>query len=366
MPVKIELDAPNLGAIEKAYIERVIDSNFVSTFGPFVPQFEEKIACYLGAKRAVSTQSGTAALHVALYELGIREGDEVIVPALTFVATVNPIAYVNAKPVFADVDITTWNISPEEIERCISPRTKAIIPVHLYGNPCKMNEIMEIAGKYGLFVIEDATESLGAKYKGQYMGNAGDLGCLSFNGNKTITTGGGGMVVGNDEKRMEHVKFLVNQARDESRGYYHPEIGFNYRMTNLEAAMGLAQMERLDEFLTKKKMYNDIYREELSKIDTIRFQESYDDSESSFWFTCITIHKEVDLAAVMDSLKNKGVPVRRVFMPITDFPPYMMTDKFSLKNSHEIYEKGLCLPGSTLNSADDIYFACKAIKEIIS
>jgi perosamine synthetase len=364
--VKIELDAPNLGVIEKAYIEKVIDSNFVSTFGPFVPQFENEMAGYLNAKRAVSTQSGTAALHVALYELGIGEGDEVIVPALTFVATVNPIVYVNAKPVFADVDIETWNISPAEIERCISPRTKAIIPVHLYGNPCKMDEIMKIAEKYRLFVIEDATESLGAKYKGQYMGNAGDLGCLSFNGNKTITTGGGGMVVGNDEKRMEHIKFLVNQARDESKGYYHPEIGFNYRMTNLEAAMGLAQMERLGEFLAKKKMYNDIYREELGKLDFVRFQESYEGAESSFWFTCITIVKKIDFNSLMDLLKKKNVPVRRVFMPITGFPPYIAGDEISLKNSDEIYEKGLCLPCSTLNSADDIYYACKAIKETIS
>lgn len=250
----MELDAPSVGELEKQYLSRMIDTGFVSTFGPFVAEFEEKIARYLNVKKAVSTQSGTAALHVALHEAGIGIGDEVIVPALTFVATVNPIVYRGATPVFADVNKDTYNIDPQEIEKAITEKTRAIIPVHLYGNPCNMGAIKEIANKYKLIIIEDAAESLGARYNGKFTATIGDFGCLSFNGNKTITTGGGGMVVSDNVKRINHIKFLVNQARDESVGYYHSEVGFNYRMTNMEAALGLAQMEKLKEFLEKKAL----------------------------------------------------------------------------------------------------------------
>src|SRR3990172_1904658 len=297
---KIELDAPNLGGQEKDYLGKAIDSNFISTFGPLVPEFEGKFARYLNVKKAVSTQNGTAGIHIALHELGIKDGDEVIVPALTFVATANPVMYVGARPVFVDVDSSTWNISPEEIEKNITEKTKAIIPVHLYGNPCDMEEICKIARKCSLYVIEDATESLGATYKNRYTGTFGDLGIFSFNGNKTITTGGGGMVVGNDEKRLEHIKFLVNQARDEAKGYYHPEIGFNYRMTNIEAAIGLAQLERLDEFLRKKEIFHNIYYEELRKVSSVRFQEETDNSKSSFWMNCVIIDKNMEMKVLQE------------------------------------------------------------------
>lgn len=361
----IELDAPSLGRIEKDYVTKVIDSGFVSTFGPFVSEFEEKFAGYLNIRKAVSTQSGTAALHMALYEMGIGEGDEVIVPALTFVATVTPVKYVNARPVFADVERDTWNIDPKEIERCLSSRTKAIIPVHLYGNPCNMDAIMKIAEKNKLLVIEDATESLGAVYRGRYTGTIGDLGCFSFNGNKTITTGGGGMVVGDDENRLDHIKFLVNQARDESRGYYHPEIGFNYRMTNIEAALGLAQMERLGIFSEKKRRFSEIYREELDGTLDVSFQGQYEGAASSWWLTCVTFSEKTDLPSLQKTLREKGVPTRRVFMPVTEFPPFANNDRV-FANSREIYERGLCLPSSTLNSEDDVRYVCKTIKELIS
>ncbi|UCD54842.1 MAG: LegC family aminotransferase [Candidatus Omnitrophota bacterium] len=362
---EIYLDAPNIGKLEKDYLGRTIDSGFVSTFGPYVSKFEGEMAKYLGIKRAVSTQSGTAALHITLCELGIGKGDEVIVPALTFIATVNPIAYVGAEPVFADVDMKTWNISSSEIEKKITKKTKAVIPVHFYGNPCNMNEIMDIARRHNLYVIEDATESLGAKYDKRHTGTFGDLNCFSFNGNKTITTGGGGMVAGNDENRLGHIKFLINQARDESKEYYHPEIGFNYRMTNLEAALGLAQMERLDAFLGKKKEFNKIYREELKDINFIRFQEEYEKAESSRWLSCITFEEELNITGLQKKLKDKGIPTRRIFMPVTEFPPYRRYKKESYKNSYRIYERGLCLPSSTVNSEDGIRHACKVLKETI-
>ncbi|MDP8230762.1 MAG: aminotransferase class V-fold PLP-dependent enzyme [Candidatus Gorgyraea atricola] len=360
----MELDAPNVGSIEKRFINKAIDSGYVSTFGPFITEFENVFAWYLRISKAVSTQSGTEAIHIALHELGIGKGDEVIVPALTFIATANPVVYTGAKPVFADVDIKTWNIDPEEIEKRITKKTKAIIPVHFYGNLCDMDRIIKIAKKYDLFIIEDATESLGAKYKGKYAGTLGDLGCFSFNGNKIITTGGGGMVVGRNNKRLEHIKFLVNQARDGSRGYYHPEVGFNYRMTNIEASLGLAQMKRLKEFLKKKKRFNDIYRKELGGVKFIYFQEEYKGAEASWWLSCIRFDKDINIGSLQAELKDKKIPTRRIFTPLTEFPPYKR-EKKTYRNSYEIYEKGLCLPSSTLNSEDDVYYVCDTLKQLL-
>lgn len=360
----VYLDAPFLGDREKEYLNKVIDSGYVSSIGPFVTEFEEKFAMFLDVRKAVAVQSGTAAIHMALYELGIGKEDEVIVPALTFVATVNPIMYLKATPVFADVDFETWNIDPEDIERKITEKTKAIIPVHLYGNPCNMDEIRRIAEKYNLYIIEDATESLGAIYKGNYTGTFGDFGCFSFNGNKLITTGGGGMIVGSEEDKLNHIKFLVNQARDVSKGYYHPEVGFNYRMTNIEAALGLAQIERIEDFLKKKKLLNAIYKEELDKIKGIRFQKEYENAESCWWLTVIFIENCADIGFLQEKLLKMGIQTRRVFMPVVEFPMYRR-ERSEYKNSYLIYEKGLCLPSSLLNSVDDIFYVCKSLKDLI-
>jgi len=365
--MKIELDAPNVGELEKEYLNRCIDSSFVSTYGPFVPEFEEKFAKYLGVRKAVSTQSGTAAIHIALYELGIGPGDEVIVPVLTFVATVNPVMYVGATPVFVDVDLKTWNINPYEVEKVITSHTKAIIPVHLYGNPCDMDALMDISKRYGIPIIEDATESLGATYKGKYTGTFGKFGCFSFNGNKIITTGGGGMVVTDDEKAADHIKFLVNQARDASKGYYHPEIGFNYRMTNLEASLGLAQFERLEEFLEKKRRFKKIYEEKLVSVKGIEFQREYEGARSSWWLTSILLGDNVQISVerLQKKLRGKGIPTRRIFMPIVEFPPYKRFAKGEYKNAYYIYERGLNLPSSTVNSYEITRNAAEVIAEVL-
>ncbi|MDD4183627.1 MAG: aminotransferase class V-fold PLP-dependent enzyme, partial [Candidatus Omnitrophica bacterium] len=283
------LDAPNAGRIEKKYLTKAIDSGYISTFGPFVGQFEKKFAKFLGAKKAVALQSGTAALHMSLLEAGIGDGDEVIVPCLTFVATVNPVLYVGAKPVLADVSPDTWNIQPEEIESHITTKTKAIIPVHLFGTCCDMGRIMEIAQKYNLVVIEDSTESLGVSFKGKQTGMFGNFGCFSFNGNKLITTGGGGMIVSEDEKKIEHIRFLINQAADKNRSYYHPEIGFNYRMTNIEAALGLAQLERINSFLDKKRKFTKIYQQILGVLPYVEFQKQYTQAQGARWLNCMVI-----------------------------------------------------------------------------
>jgi len=359
---KIALDAPNIGEVEKEYILKALDSGYVSAVGPLIAEFEKSFASYLGVENAVSTQSGTAAIHMALYELGIGEGDEVIVPAMTFIATVNPIVYVGAKPVFADVNAKTWNIDPEEVEKKITGKTKAILPVHLYGNPCDMKGIMDVAKRKGLYIIEDATESLCAKYKGRQTGTFGDFGCFSFNGNKMITTGGGGMLAARDKRALKHIKFLVNQGRDKAEEYYHSEIGFNYRMTNIEAALGLAQMEKIDEFLAKKRRFNLIYRNELKSVKAIRFQEEHEGAESSWWLTCVVFDKGVNLPMLQKELRDRGVPTRKIFMPVTEFPPYRENKRRDYKNSYYINGKGLCLPSSTLNTEDDIFNVCKIIK----
>ncbi len=363
----IFLDAPNLGELEKQYLLKCVDSTFVSTAGPFIPEFEEKFANYVGTKRAVSTQSGTAAIHLALHELGVGPEDEVIVPVITFIASVNPIVYVGATPVFVDIDPSSWNMIPEQVEKAITKKTKAIIPVHIYGNPCDMDALTEISERYGIPMIEDATESLGASFHGRMTGTFGSMACFSFNGNKVITTGGGGMITTNDEKLADHIKFLVNQARDESKGYYHPEIGFNYRMTNLEASLGLAQFERLPDFLQKKRRYMEIYREILTGVKGIEFQEEYPDSISSWWLSSIKInHPTKDIPQIQKEFKEKGIPTRRIFVPITEFPPYEKYKKEEYSNSYELYEKGLNLPSSTLNSEEQAEFVGKAITELFT
>lgn len=361
----IYLDAPNVGEEEKTAVGKAIDAGFVSTVGPLIPEFEERFAHWIGARKAVSTQSGTAALHTALYELGIGKGDEVIVPVLTFVATVNPILYVGAQPVFVDVDPRTWNMDIALIEKKITKRTKAILPVHLFGNPCAMDEICKLAKKHKLFVIEDATESLGSVYKGKQSGVWGDLGCFSFNGNKIMTTGGGGMIVGSDNKRMEHVKFLVNQARDEQKGYYHPELGFNYRMTNIEAALGITQLNRLEGFLKIKKEFHGIYVRDLKDVKSLEFQQETDGAQSSWWMTCVKFTKKIDLSSLQAKLREKGIQSRRLFMPVTEFPIYKAGVKNAYKHAYDIYQNGLCLPGSTLNSFEDILYVCRTLKEAL-
>ena len=369
MSNSILLDAPNLGDLEKTYLNKALDSNFVSTAGPFVPEFETKFASYLNAGGAVAVQSGTAAIHMALYELGIKAGDEVIVPAITFIATVNPIVYVGATPVFVDIDKYSWNMDPREIRKAITPRTKAIIPVHLYGNPCAMAEIIEIAKEHNLYVIEDATESLGATYKGKATGTFGAIGCFSFNGNKVITTGGGGMVTTIAPEKASHIKFLVNQARDSNREYYyHPEIGFNYRMTNLEAALGLAQFERVAGFIEKKRQFYQEYQRILGEDNRLSLQLEVKDGVSSVWMSSIRFNSQkVDLTVseIMAKLKDKGIPSRRIFMPLFDSPPYQKYKNGDYPNAYDLFQNGLNLPSSTLNTVEDIRYTVNSILEIL-
>ena len=362
---KICLDEPNIGELEKTYLARCIDSTFVSTYGPFVAEFEETFSRFLKIDRCVALQSGTAGLHAALHELGIGPGDEVIVPVLTFVATANVVRYVSATPVFVDVAPDTWTIAPDLIEKAITPRTRAIIPVHLYGNPCDMRRIMDIAAKHELCVIEDATESLGSRFDGQLTGTFGDFGVFSFNGNKLITTGGGGMITGRDPERLGHIKYLINQARDASDSYTHSEIGFNYRMTNLEASLGLAQMARIEEFMARKRRFASIYADKFRKRRNIMLQQAYPDSDVLWWLTsCMLtqVDEEASLRNIQSALlQTYNVPTRRIFKPLVAFAPYAANNPEDYPNAFRIFNSGLTLPGSTVNDDDVVEYVADAL-----
>lgn len=358
------LDAPHLGEREKKKLTECIDSTYVSTAGPFVPEFEERFAGYLGSPFAVAVQSGTAALHVALVELGVGPGDEVIVPALSFVASVNPILYAGGTPVLVDVDPVTWTLDLQKVREALTPRTKAIVPVHLYGNPCDMDALAELCAGRNIVLIEDATESLGGTWRGQATGTMGTLGCFSFNGNKLITTGGGGMVTARDAEQAKHIKFLVNQARDGSKGYYHPELGYNYRMTNLEAALGLAQLERIDEFLAAKKRFAAIYHETLDGLPGVALQQEAPGGESAWWLPSIAV-EHIPVPELQEALRERGVPTRRIFSPLHTYPYLQQHAPFPCPNAERIYEQGLNLPASTANDEESVRRAAEIVRGVL-
>ena len=359
------LNSPDVGKAEKEYLIKAIDMGYVSAIGPFVSKFEEKFAKYVHSNKAVALQSGTAALHMSLYELGVGRGDEIIVPCLTYVATVNAVLYTCAKPKIVDVDLDTWMIEPGRIRKAITPRTKAIIPVHLYGNCCNMHEITKIAREYNLYVVEDSTESLAGMFRGRQVGTFGHFGCFSFNGNKLITTGGGGIIVSEEEERIKHIKFLINQATDPRRDYYHPEMGFNYSMTNIEAALGLAQLERIDEFLRKKRKIKEIYKEILGILPYVKFQKDGKGVSGSNWLTCIKIEIDrIDIDRLIKILRNHDIETRRIFTPICEMP-YLSEPRDRYPNSYDIYKKAICLPSSTVNGEDDIKKAALKIRGIL-
>lgn len=360
--IKISLDWPNLGQLEREYVLRALDSGYVSSAGPLVGEFEQRFAAYLGISHAVAVVNGTAGLHLALKVLGIGPGDEVIVPALTFIATVNPVVYVGARPVVVDVDPHTWNIDPAEIEKAVTKHTRAVIPVHLYGNPADMDAILGLARKYGLYVIEDATEALGSTYKGKKAGTFGHIGVFSFNGNKIITTGGGGMLVTEDPELARRARILVNQGREPGETEYeHNEIGFNYRLTNLQAALGLAQLERLPEFLATKRRNAAIYRQKLQGIPGISWQRELPEVESNWWLFSILINPEKygeRREAFMDRLSGRGVQLRPLFKPIPLQPCYRHYSFPPCPVAVDLYAKGINLPSASFLKQDDIIAVC--------
>jgi perosamine synthetase len=351
---RIPLSEPSLGDQEAAYLNQCIQENWVSSKGRFVRQFEALFASIHGHDQAVSTNTGTAALHLALLHLGVGPGDEVLVPALTFAASANVIRYVGATPVFVDVDPDTYTIDPGMTRALVTPRTRAILVVHLYGHPVDMDSIAGIGREHGVAVVEDATEALGSRYHGQLCGTLGDFGCFSFNGNKVITTGGGGMVLARDPGGLEHVRHLSLQARvPGSREYTHDEIGFNYTLSNLQAAVGLAQLERLDELVARKRALADRYREHLATAPGLRFSVEAPWAQSNYWLMSVLVDEAQygrSRGELIDALAAARIDARPFFTPLPALPPYGGEAR-AFPVAQRLHDQGVSIPSSA--SLDD-------------
>ena len=372
----IPLSVPNIKGNEIKYVEKALRDEWVSTAGSFITDFENNIAQYTKAKYAVACQSGTAGIHLSLLALNIKSDDEVIVPTLTFIAAVNPVKYIGASPIFMDCDDSLC-LDPKKLRQfceneCIfkedklinrhtNKHIKAIIVVHIFGNMANMEEIMDIAYKYNLKVIEDATESLGTfykegKYARKYGGTIGDIGIYSFNGNKIITTGGGGMVVSNNEYLAKKIKYLSTQAKDDETYFIHNEIGYNYRMTNLQAAVGLAQLEKLEEFIkTKEENYN-LYNK--NNIKLLKFNEK---CRVNYWFYSYLTEKRDVLIKKLQKMKIQTRPIWKL---IHTLPPYKDCQSYKIEKANYYYDKVLNIPCSSNLSSQDVLYVCEKIKMI--
>lgn len=362
---KVWLSSPHLGGTEQKYVNEAFDNNWVAPLGPNVNGFETDISNYLSNQDEIHTAaltSGTAALHLALKMLGIGDGDVVMVQSFTFCGTTNPVSYQGAELVFIDSETDTWNMCPnalqEALEACKHKSVKAIMPVHLYGMPAKMNEIQKIADLYGVPVIEDAAEALGSHYNAQNCGTFGQMAALSFNGNKIITTSGGGALVSKNKDYINQARFLATQARDNAPHYQHSQIGYNYRMSNIVAGIGRGQMEVLDERVAQRRANNQLYRDFFAGIDGVTFQTEPDaDFFSNYWLTAILIdptltggtsREEVRLA-----LDAENIESRPLWKPMHMQPVYERTKFFGSGVCEKLFEQGLCLPsGSNLTEAE--------------
>ncbi len=358
---------PVLGERELALVKDCIMSNWVSSIGKYVDRFEELFANFCGSKYAISTSSGTSALHLALLALGIHQGDEVIVPTLTFIATASSVSYTGANPVFVDSEYKTWNIDPDKIEEAISPNTKAIIPVHLYGHPANMDPILEIAKCNNLAVIEDAAEAHGAEYKARKVGGIGDIGIFSFYGNKIITTGEGGMIVTNDSWIAERVRRLRNHGMSTTRRYWHPHLGYNYRLTNIQAAIGVAQIEKIESIVKAKLEIARHYAIGLKGIRGITFPPKEEWAKNVYWLYSILIEEKsfgISRDELIRQLKDMGIETRPLFLPAHTQPIYHTGQRFMV--SEELASRGLSLPSSVSMQHHEIDRVCSAIKKCSS
>lgn len=356
MADRIALSEPTFTGRELDYLRDCIESGWVAARGRFVREFEAEFAAYHGAHDAVTTASGTAALHLALAGLGIGPGDEVIVPTLSFIATVNPVSYVGAAPVFADVTRDTYTLDPQQLESLITERTRAIVVVHLYGQPTDMDAIEAIAHPRGIAIVEDATEALGARYRGRLCGKLGTVGCFSFNGNKVITSGGGGMLLAADPELLERMRHLSLQGRVPGTAeYLHDSIGFNYVMSNLQAAVGLGQLEGLDARLARKRQIAARYRAALAPLPGIECFSEPEWSEGNFWLNSVLVDPEsgIDRHALMAWLDARGIESRPFFHPLHRLQPYARAGQPELPVADLLHSRGVSLPSSAgLTDAD--------------
>jgi dTDP-4-amino-4,6-dideoxygalactose transaminase len=360
---KIWLSSPHMGGSEQKYVNEAFDTNWIAPLGPHVDGFEQDLAGYTNTKYAAALSSGTAAIHLALIMLGVKPGDEVICQSMTFSASANPIAYVGAIPVFVDSEETTWNMCPDSLLEAIRDRIakgkkpKAIIPVHLYGMPAQMHKIMDIANEYDIPVIEDAAEALGSKIGDQSAGTFGLLGILSFNGNKIITTSGGGALISDNEEYIKKSRFLATQARDPAPHYQHSEIGYNYRMSNVCAAIGRGQMEVLDEHVQLRRSNFETYKQFFNRIEGITMLEEPDGYFSNRWLSTILVDPSktngVTREDIRLALEKDNVESRPLWKPMHLQPVFQGTPYYGTGVAEELFNNGLCLPsGSNLSKED--------------
>jgi len=352
---------------ELEYVSECIKTGWVSSLGKYVQQFEEQFSRYCGAKHGISASNGTTALHLALETLGIGPGDEVIVPTLTFVATANVVIYAGARPVFVDSEAETWNLDPAQLEAKITERTKAIIPVHIYGHPADIDPIMEIARRHNLYVIEDAAEAHGALYKGRRVGALADMSSFSFYGNKIITTGEGGMILTDNAEWDERARWLRDHGMSKTKRYWHSVVGYNYRLTNLQAALGVAQLERIDRIIEIKRQHAALYNELLRGVPHVTLPPEADWAQNVYWMYSILIEDGYGLSrdGFMAALKERGIDSRPFFYPIHTMPPYVQyAEGQEFPVAAELSRKGVNLPSSPTLTPEQIRLISDTIKEL--
>lgn len=371
MNTKIWLSSPHMGGEEQKYVNDAFENNWIAPLGPNVDNFELDITSYLNVNAAAALSSGTAALHLALIMLGVKANDEVICQSMTFSASANPIAYLGANPIFVDSERDTWNICPELLRKTIKDRIKkgkkpkAIIPVHLYGMPAQMNEIMDIANEYEIAVIEDAAEALGSEISGRKMGTYGEMSILSFNGNKIITTSGGGALVSNNDKYVENARFLSTQARDPAPHYQHSEIGYNYRMSNICAGIGRGQMKVIKERVAQRRIVFDFYKKSLSDIKGIKFLIEPADFKSNRWLTTILIDSDSGFTNedLRLALEKENIESRPLWKPMHIQPVFQNSVSYTNGVSEDLFKRGLCLPSGSNLSVTDLERVTTTIKK---
>jgi len=359
---------PFLSGKELEYVADCLKTKWISSKGKYIEQFEQKFADYCGCKYGVSTTSGTTALHLALASLEIGPGDEVIVPTFTMISTVFAVVYTGAKPVLVDSEPETWNIDVTKIEDKITERTRAIMPVHIYGHPCDMNPIMEIAERHNLYVIEDAAEAHGAEYKGKKVGGIGHIGCFSFYANKIITTGEGGMIVTNDELIAGKAGSLKDLAFSKERRFLHTDLGFNYRMTNIQAAIGLAQFEKIDELRERRRKNAHLYNSLLRDIKGIKLPPEKEWAKNVYWMYSILIKDEFGMRRdeLMSKLGQKGIETRSFFIPMHQQPVFHKLGLFNRESypvAQELSRKGLYLPSGSGLKEEQVDYICSVVRE---
>jgi perosamine synthetase len=355
---------PYLTGAEKTLVMDCLDTTWISSKGAYINQFEREFAAHIGAERALSVSNGTVAIHVALAALGIGPGDEVLVPTLTYVASANAVAYTGATPVFVDSEPDWWQIDLRDAERKITPRTKAIMPVHLYGHPCDMDGVLELARRHGLLVVEDCAEALGTRWKGRHVGTFGDVATFSFFGNKTITTGEGGMVVTNSTDTADLIQRLKGQGLAQGREYFHDLIGYNYRMTNICAAIGCAQMRQLPFILERKRDLALWYAEALKGLP-LRVHGEAPGALNSYWMVSILVDDAQDRTPLREALREGGIETRPVFVPVHEMPMYRI-DNPSFPVAANLSARGMNLPSYPALERSDVAEIAGVVRRFFS